>query len=190
MNYCNGARNRVFDPLDVRLRPWKQNPFHSTSKDSLETCHPPSIFFSLRNNEQHTDFTRIAPHAPPPHAHSPISAPAPARARQRASILRNIVISHDVGCYAKHYESLRSARPHAKMQLVLHLCNSQAHAARNFRERIQYLVAKLFNQSTDEAVNYVKQTVFGISNYHPVVIVMLATHEGAQISLLLLDGTY
>ena len=102
-----------------------------------------------------------------------------------------------MGCYAKHYESLRSARPHAKMQLVLHLCNSQAHAARNFRERIQYLVAKLFNQSTDEAVNYVKQTVFGISNgnpslsdYHPVVIVMLAMHEGTQISLLLLDGTF
>ena len=83
------------------------------------------------------------------------------------------------------------------MHLVLHLRNSQAHAARNFRERIQYLVAELFNQSTDEAVNYVKQTVFGVSNGNPilsddqpVVVAMLATHEGAQISLLLLDGTY
>ena len=86
------------------------------------------------------------------------------------------------------------------MQLVLHLRDSQVHAARNFRERIQYLVAEqpeIFNQFTDEAVNYVKQTVFGVSNGnpilsddHPVVVAMLATHEGAQISLLLLDGTY
>ena len=58
-------------------------------------------------------------------------------------------------------------------------------------------ISKLFNQSTDEAVNYVKQTVFGVSNGnpilsddHPVVVAMLATHECAQISLLLLDGTY
>ena len=116
---------------------------------------------------------------------------------QVASILRNIVISHDVGGYAEHYDSLRAAAPEAEMKLVRHLRDSQAHAARNFRERIQYLVAALFNQSTDEAVNYVKQTVFGVSNGnpilsddHPVVVAMLATHEGAQISLLLLDGTY
>ena len=81
------------------------------------------------------------------------------------------------------------------MQLVLHLRDSQVHAARNFRERIQYLVAELFNQSTDEAVNYV--TVFDVSNgntilsdEHPVVIAMLATHEGAQNFLLRLDGTF
>ena len=42
MNYCNCARNHVFDPLDVRLRVREQKPFHSTSKTSLETCHPPS----------------------------------------------------------------------------------------------------------------------------------------------------
>ena len=83
------------------------------------------------------------------------------------------------------------------MNLQTAVCNSQAYAARSFREGIQYLVAELFNQSTDEAVNYVKQTVFGVSNGnpilsddHPVVVAMLATHEGAQISLLLLDGTY
>ena len=62
---------------------------------------------------------------------------------QVASILRNIVISHDVGGYAEHYESLRAARPEAEMRLVRHLRDSQAHAARNFRERIQYLVADL-----------------------------------------------
>ena len=78
---------------------------------------------------------------------------------QVASILRNIVISHDVGGYAEHYDSLRAAAPEAEMKLVRHLRDSQAHAARNFRERVQYLVAALFNQSTDEAVNYVKQTV-------------------------------
>ena len=92
---------------------------------------------------------------------------------------------------------LESARPQAEMQLVRHLRDSQAHAARNFRERIQYLVAELFNQSTDEAVNYVKQTGFGESNGnpilsddHPGVVAMLATHEGVQISLLRLDGTF
>ena len=116
---------------------------------------------------------------------------------QVASILRNIVISHDVGGYAEHYDSLLAARPQAVMQLVRRRRDSQAHAVRNFRERIQYLVAELFNKSTNEAVNYVKQTVFGvsngnpiISNEHPVVVAMLATHEGAQITLLRLDGTF
>ena len=42
MNYENSARYRVFDPLDVRLRVRKQNPFHSTPKDSLQPRHPPS----------------------------------------------------------------------------------------------------------------------------------------------------
>ena len=121
---------------------------------------------------------------------------------QVAGILCNIqvVISHNVGCYAEHNNSLRAAGQQAEMQLVLHLHNSQAHAARNFREHIQYLVAELFNQSTDEASrpsNYVKQTVFGVSkgnhilsDEHPVVNAMLVTHEGAQISLSRLDSTF
>ena len=119
-----------------------------------------------------------------------------------ASIIRNIVISHVMGGYAEHYDSLRAARPQAEMQLVWHLRDSQAHAARNFHERIQYLVAELCNQSTDEgheAVNYVKQTIFGVSNgnpirvlsdEHPVAVAMLATHESAQNSLLRLDGFF
>ena len=69
------------------------------------------------------------------------------------------------------------------MQLIRRLRDSQAHAARNFNERVQYLVVDLFNQSTDEAVNCVKQTVFGVSNGdsilsddHPVVVAMLAMY--------------
>ena len=42
MNYGKCTRNRVFDPLDVRLRLVKQSPFHSTTNDSLQTRHPPS----------------------------------------------------------------------------------------------------------------------------------------------------
>ena len=33
--------NCIFE-LGMCLRVWKQKPFHSASKDSLETCHPPS----------------------------------------------------------------------------------------------------------------------------------------------------
>ena len=45
MTYSNCARNSVFDlsdPLGVPLRVWKQGPFHSTPKNSLQASHPPS----------------------------------------------------------------------------------------------------------------------------------------------------
>ena len=64
-----------------------------------------------------------------------------------ASILDNIVVSNDVDGYVAHYDSIRAATPQlsmpAEMQLVLHLRDSQAHAARNFRERMGYLIAEL-----------------------------------------------
>ena len=55
------------------------------------------------------------------------------------------------------------------------------------------------NQCTDEgqeSVNYVKQTVLDVLNGNPILsddrpaVVILATHEGAQISLLRLDGIF
>ena len=63
-----------------------------------------------------------------------------------------------------------------------HLWDSQTNAARNFRECVRYLVAELFKQSTDKAVNYSGYPIQSVD--HPVVIVMLATQDISELKCL------
>jgi hypothetical protein len=88
---------------------------------------------------------------------------------QVTNVLREVVVKHNLGNFGPSYDQLREAKPGSEMAIPRILRTSHAHAAKNHQMRMAAIVAKLFRQTKDPAVNYVKSKVFGIENGAPIL---------------------
>ena len=120
-----------------------------------------------------------------------------------ASVMRQLVVNHNIGGYGPSYDALRANDLKSEMTAVQHLHKSQQHTAANHMRLVSTLIAKLFRQTpeTESNINHVKKTVFGVENggpilpvEHPVYIAMAKLVKGASsilffIPLLFLTPT-
>ena len=106
------------------------------------------------------------------------------------SILRRVVIDHNIGGYGPVYDALRDKDAKMQLKVLQHLRLSQQHTAPNHMKATSALIAKLFRATPDpqEAnVNYVKKAVFGVEDggpilpaNHPVYAAMEKALKGAS----------
>ena len=88
---------------------------------------------------------------------------------QVTNVLREAVVKHNLGNFGTSYDKLREATPASEMDLLRKLRTSHQHAGKNHHRRTAAIVAKLFRQTKDPAVNYVKSKVFGIEDGAPIL---------------------
>jgi hypothetical protein len=83
---------------------------------------------------------------------------------QVASVVRSVVITHNLGGYGGSYDALRANEPKSEGKMVKHLRVSQQHTATCHMNSSSTLIAKLFRAppASETCVNHVKLTVFGV----------------------------
>lgn len=85
------------------------------------------------------------------------------------NVLREVVVKHNLGQFGASYDMLREAKPASELAVLRTLRTSHQHAAKHHHMRTAAIVAKLFRQTKDPAVNYVKSKVFGIEDGAPIL---------------------
>jgi len=112
---------------------------------------------------------------------------------QVASVMRQLIIDHNIGGFGQSYDKLRQANHASELKVVQHLRAAQAHTATNHMNSASRLIAKLFRQTPalETNVNHVKKAVFGVENGgpilpvdHPVYIAMTKLVKGVSSILL------
>ena len=86
-----------------------------------------------------------------------------------ASILRGIVIANNLDGYCEIYDKMRAVEPKQGSAIVHSFTRTSQHAGRQHREQVGQIVARLFAQTTDLEMEYVKETVFGDGGGAPIV---------------------
>ena len=71
--------------------------------------------------------------------------------------------------YAEIYYKLRAVDPKKETHILRRITRSSQHAARQHSENVGELVARLFAQTTDLEMDYVKESVFGVSGGPPIM---------------------
>ena len=88
---------------------------------------------------------------------------------QVTNVLREVVVKNNLGQFGSSYDTLREAKPASELAVLRILRTSHQHAAKHHHKRTAAIVAKLFRQTKDPAVNYVKSKVFGIEDGAPIL---------------------
>ena len=66
---------------------------------------------------------------------------------QVASVMRQLIIDHNIGGFGPSYDKLRQANLASELKVVQHLRAAQAHTATNHMNSASRLIAKLFRQT-------------------------------------------
>ena len=78
------------------------------------------------------------------------------------SILRSTVKAQNIDDYGEIYDKMRIVEPKAEDDILHRFMRTSSHAARNHRERVGAIVARLFEQTTDMEMEFIKAEVFGV----------------------------
>lgn len=85
------------------------------------------------------------------------------------SVVREVVVKNNLGNFGPSYDMLRKNKPDSEGHLLARLRTSHSHTAKQHHFRAAATIAKLFRETTDPAVNWVKFKVFGIENGAPLL---------------------
>ena len=88
------------------------------------------------------------------------------------SILRGTVKAQNIDGYGEIYDKMRIVEPKAEDDILRRFMHTSTHAARNHRERVGAIVARLFEQTTDMEMEFIKgfkAEVFGVEGWAPIM---------------------
>jgi len=85
------------------------------------------------------------------------------------NVLREQVVKNNLGFFGESYDKLREVRPASELEVIRVLRTSHQHTSKAHHLRMSMLAQKLFRDTVDPAVNYVKSKVFGIENGAPIL---------------------
>jgi hypothetical protein len=88
---------------------------------------------------------------------------------QITNVLRELVVKYNLGCFGEVYDKLREVRPASELDVLRVLRTSHQHTSKEHHYRMNMLALKLFRDTVDPAVNYVKSKVFGIEDGKPIL---------------------
>jgi hypothetical protein len=96
--------------------------------------------------------------------------PAAANKAFVASVMRYLVVAHDVENLGAIYEPLQANSKKAEDNVVVRILRTGAHAARQHRQRVSDLVRQLFEHTPhDDEMIHVKEAVFGVKGGKPIL---------------------
>ena len=85
------------------------------------------------------------------------------------SILRGTLKVQNIDGYGEIYDKMRIVEPKAEDDILRRFMRTSTHAARNHRERVGAIVARLFEHTTDMEMEFIKAEVFGVEGGAPIM---------------------
>ena len=84
-------------------------------------------------------------------------------------MLRNMVLNYNYEGYAAIYDKMRAVEPRQEGNIATRFLRTGQHAARGHRQQVAALVARLFAQTEDLEMEYIKESVFGVVSGAPIM---------------------
>ena len=75
-----------------------------------------------------------------------------------------ITVRHNVGNFGCVFDELHGTQPRGLTWILARLSMGHGHAAKHHRDRMAQGISSLFFQTADPQTNFVKETVFGVSD--------------------------
>ena len=84
-------------------------------------------------------------------------------------MLTGIVIANNLDGYGEIYNMMKAVEPKQENAIACSFTRTRQHACRQNREQVGQVVARLFAQTSDLEIKYVRGTVFCVGDAAPVM---------------------
>lgn len=85
------------------------------------------------------------------------------------SVVRNAVIKRNLGHFGELFDEMYSVNQASLKSVLRELRKGHQHCARIHHLRLARLIASLFEQTSEDRINYVKDKVFGVRGGAPIL---------------------